>query len=53
MRTGVPYEWLRTGHIGTTPDPGTEADTIGYPGDHLAEIHYLRPVPERELELVA
>ena len=41
MRTGVPYEWLRTGHVGTTPDdPGEGGNIIGYP--MVAPIHLVR-----------
>ena len=42
MATGVPFEWLWNGTV--SGPSGGDSVTRWYPGDRLAEVHYLRPV---------
>lgn len=42
IRTGVPLDWLRTGHHGDDGDHGGQAVTIGYPTRPLAPVVHLK-----------
>ncbi len=42
LATGVPFEWLWNGTV--SGPSGGDSVTRWYPGDRLAEVHYLRPV---------